>query len=275
MSWKSLFESARLAADTSDAQQHWWRETRAMIERANPAIYWYPGSGNDLTPLVLDAPNNPTGQRLFPVAGPQQKRPIILWMNDYAPDHGSFPAGYRGPADCNHEVWQRLGAMVALAGQPTELTVPPPDGCLGKPIAMRFFRATLTNDDIGTRERPAEGDEYTVIYSPVESESLLRSVFVPHRLAVEVVALIRQGGFSYQRPFFGGEPLQQYTDLPRILAESADAVGRVTAYVVDRDDWQLDNYRQSAMRLDDWGAHGARLFVRDGTELATRLHRED
>jgi hypothetical protein len=100
---------------------------------------------------------------------------------------------------------------------------------------------------------------------------LLRSVFLPHGLAIEVVTLIRQGGFACQRPFFGGERFQQYTDLPRALADSGAAVGNVAAYIVDRDDWQLDGYRECAVRLDDWGAHGARLFVREGSQLVREL----
>jgi hypothetical protein len=30
---------------------------------ASPDIYWYLGSGTDLAPLILDVPNNPTGER--------------------------------------------------------------------------------------------------------------------------------------------------------------------------------------------------------------------
>ena len=253
MAWESLFNSARLIENSGPAPGFSWGEARTAIERAGPAIYWYPGSGNDLTPLVLDVPGNRTGGRLFPLAGSGQRRPLILWMSDYAPAYRNFPADHRGPADWNGEVWDRLGARVEVIGQPIKLVVPSfeaPNAC----INLAIFRARVTNDAVAWHRRPADGDEYTVIFSHAESEWLVRSVFAPDRLAIAVVALIRQGGFSCQRPFYGHEGgFQQYTDLPRLLASCSESVGDVAAYIVDRDDWQLDGYRESDARLADGG----------------------
>lgn len=66
---------------------------RLAAMKAAPMIYWYPGCGTDLSPLILDVPNNPTGQRLYRInaAAADQSAPIVLWMNDYSAHQDGFP----------------------------------------------------------------------------------------------------------------------------------------------------------------------------------------
>jgi hypothetical protein len=108
------------------------------------------------------------------------------------------------------------------------------------PIRLRLFHVRVTNDNRAAhRQRATRGDRYLAIFSPAESEELLRSAILPHRLHVDVVALIRQGGLSGQRPLYPYmKPFQQYTDLPQLLGNLAGEIGHVAGYVVDRCDWR-------------------------------------
>jgi hypothetical protein len=68
-----------------------------------PEVYWYPGCGQDFCPLLFDTPNNPLGFRLMRVENHQtekadcirlnesDKKPVILWMNDYLDTYTDFP----------------------------------------------------------------------------------------------------------------------------------------------------------------------------------------
>lgn len=58
---------------------------RLAAVKSAPVIYWYPGCGTDLSPLILDVPNNPAGQHLCRInaAADDQSARIALWMNDY------------------------------------------------------------------------------------------------------------------------------------------------------------------------------------------------
>lgn len=275
MSWKSLFEAARPGEPLAPRDAKWWAELRGAIEAAEPAIFWYPGSGEDFTPLVLDVPNNPAKQRIFPLTGPREQRPLMLWMNDYAPDYAQLPKR-RGHCSqsANAQLWKRLRADVAVMRRRVHLTLPADRQPSGHgPIHLRLFEVRVTNDSqAAQRQRPSRGDRYTVIFSPAESAQLLRSVIVKHRLHVELVALIRQGGLSGQRPMYPYmKPFQQYTDLPLLLDSFGGEIGHVAGYVVDRCDWRLRGYIETSLRVDKWGADGARLFVREGSDLALRL----
>ncbi|HVC97971.1 MAG TPA: hypothetical protein VND64_30145 [Pirellulales bacterium] len=276
MSWKTLFDAARPDEHLSSRQQKRWDELRGAIEGSEPAIFWYAGSGTDMMPLVIDVPNNPAKQRLFPLVEERQRRPLILWMNDYDPYYADFPRARWRPCEhsSNGQLWKRLGANVEKKGRPIDLTFPrDAQRRDDRPVRLRFFHVRVTNDGrAGPRRRPEGGDQYTVVFSPSESEDLLRSLLAPHRLRIEMVALVRQGGLSGQRPAHGFEkPFQQYTGVPRLLGNLAAAVGQVSGYVVDREDWSLEGFREVAIRLDDWGADGARLFVRDGSDLAAAV----
>ena len=94
------------ASDTD--QSHILRSLLANAERQTAEIYWYPGGGSDLTPLLL-MPENSVFQRKGFQPEVETHSPLLLWITDLAPvdrlleDSRSLSKSYR-------ELWQRLGA---------------------------------------------------------------------------------------------------------------------------------------------------------------------
>jgi hypothetical protein len=126
-------------------------------------------------------------------------------------------------------------------------------------VPVAVFRVRISG---GTRgyERPTEGDLYTVLFSPMESELLLRHVFVPHAIPVRVVALQRQGGFSVQRSHFGLGDFEQYSDIPRLLGQHEPQLGRIDAYLVDHE-VEIPGYEPWGNPMPYWGIEGTRMWV--------------
>lgn len=215
-------------------------------------------------PLVLDAPNNRTGKRLYPLQGPQQDRKLILWMNDYLDCYTSAPSGFRPHYDTPASE-QALGLAVTVVGNISRFKILAPNRCPSAATPMTIFRGQVTGGS-SLHRRPTEGDLYTVIFSAADSEQLFRCVFAPHRLQVRVVALQRQGGYSCQRAFFQSHrPFEQYQDVPRILTENERLVGKVEAYLVDHD-VEIPGYRAITKPLLHWGSDGTRMWVPEATE---------
>ncbi len=253
MAWRKLIE--RLAPLSVDNRLAWQNLSDKLI-KDNPAVYWYPGAGLDLTPLALDLPDNPTGERLFPLSGQEQKRGIILWLNDYADwcnvEQPAFDFGFS-----KDEIHGELGAALDGVEPVGSFSLATTDYQTGQQanVPVAFFTACIRGG-YNLHRRPESGDRYCFAFSAVESEALLRQVFVPNKIQIRVVALIRQGGFSMQRPDF-----KQYRDLPGILRKNKAAVGRVKAFLVDRDDLTIPGYGPSNHVMPHWGAGGTRLWL--------------
>lgn len=267
MSWQTLIDSAQRSPtmwamndNVAVAAENLLNE----LANASPNIYWYPGSGDDLTPIVLDAPNNRTGKRLYPLRGNQQNEPLILWMSDYADHLVNFPTGPwnrhislenagHAPVEAQLEIIEPIHRFF-IPGQ----TV----GNLGRlfTIPMAVFTVRVSGGH-ERYERPAGGDIYTIVFTPAESRILLNQVFLPHGLQIRVVALQRQGGC--QAAHFLQDGFEQYRDLPRLLAEHIDILGRVEAYLVDHN-VRVPDYHMAdhfPMPLMAWGVEGTRVWV--------------
>jgi hypothetical protein len=205
---------------------------------ASPDIYWYPGSGTDLSPLILDVPNNPTGERLYRIndSDSDRKKPILLWMNDYSSHQPTFPRPgpmgihySRGSAALKWEYfgddkwrgWSRYDTKIEVSHHQERYL-------FRNQIAITLFTVTVRNQHQGPHTRPAHGDRYLVVYSNCASHELLQHVLLPYALRPRCVALIRQGGFSGQLHY------EQYIDLPSWLSErSSELGGPVDLYVID------------------------------------------
>ena len=173
-----------------------------------PQIYWYPGCGTDLSPLILDVPNNPTGRRLYRTntAKEDQSAPIVLWMNDYSTHQDGFPRPGPIAVHYSHETgsfrweysgddkwrgWNRYETWLSVERHQERYVF---EG----EIPVCLFTVTVRNKNQGHHTRPAEGDRYLVIYSNCASHELLGKVLAPFGIRPICVALIRQGGFSSQ-----------------------------------------------------------------------------
>jgi hypothetical protein len=256
MSWKTLIDSmVQLPMEDDIVGCNRNEQTLKEVLEVDPAIYWYPGSGNDLAPLVLDVPRNPTKRRLFPLHGARQGKPLLLWMNDYNDSFAGFPdqREYRvklGDVQATVEITESPGRSVIPAGRP-------PGNKRATAIPVTVFKARVMGVEPARRRRsvrPPGGDLYTVFYSAAESENLLRSIFVPHCIPIQVVALVRQGGFSDQRLHF-----EQYQDIKRLLENFRSKVGKVQAYLADNE-VQIPNYERFGQPFPGWGYNGVQMW---------------
>ncbi len=250
-----------------------------------PSLYWYPGSGKDLSPLAFDVPGNPTGQRLLRLTEPSPpKDPTVLFMNDYRSDLWDFPNdGYvwTGYDDDNtkdlqtrtwgrsgHRMWDRYDTHIVLLG-PHEFYdyTFGPEGEWRIPIALG--RAIVTNNHPGPAKRPHFGDEYLVIFSCVESHKLFQEVILKFGLHIRALALIRQGGFSGQLNY------DQYTDVPAWVMAHADELGGPPEFVfADSQGQRDDGAKPLCPAMSDyeyvggpvtWGWAPCRAYARPGT----------
>ena len=176
-----------------------------------PDIYWYPGSGDDLTPLLLDVPNNPTGRRLCRMNDNTDQNPVLLWMNDYSEFYQKYPDDTvlgKKLESCYPEIWQDYNATFTLGHHRERYPV-------NDEITITLFTVIVQNQDQGEHTRGAEGDEYLVCFSNCVSSKLLKQIFTPFRLRIWTAALIRQGGFS------GQTGNGQYFDVPGEIYQAA------------------------------------------------------
>jgi hypothetical protein len=255
------------------------RERLTRLQKA-PDIYWYPGCGSDLSPLILDVPNNPTGERLYRVNATSldQAQPIVLWMNDYSSYQPGFPRP--GPIQVSYDRvsaafrweisrddrwrgWNQYDTALEIHRHQERYL-------FEDELPLTFFTVTVKNRNQGIHTRPDLGDKYLVIYSNCASHELLRRVLLPFGIRPRCVALIRQGGFSGQLHY------EQYIELPAWLAErEADLGGPVDLYVIDAygQDLKFKRPLSEAIAHYDyrggpvpWGWSPCRAFGRPGLQ---------
>lgn len=201
-----------------------------------PAIYWYPGSGMDFKPLILDTPNNPTGRRLFRLSDPDHSAdPILFWMNDHGSYLATEPQSKTVKADFSwsddddylfsenrqYERWGKYGASLDIA-QRRE------DYLFRNVTPVTLFTVTVRNENQESKNRPAAGDTYLMLFSQTASHALFEELIFPLRLNVVCTILAAQGGFSGQLRGF-----EQYRDIPKLLRKCEDELGPVDIYLLD------------------------------------------
>ena len=243
----------------------------SRLQRA-PHIYWYPGCGSDLSPLVLDVPNNPTGERLYRLGGTltSDSIPLVLWMNDHSKYQDLFPRPGEIKVEFNEyrlyqtdrwRYWEDYRARLEV-GKHQE------NYLFEGEIPIKLFSVTLHNTNQGKHSRPTQGDRYLVIYSNCASHELFRRVLLPFAIRPRCVALIRQGGFSSQLHY------EQYIDLPAWLVERENELtGPVDMYIIDAYGQDLKFKRPLAKAIEHydyrggpvpWGWRPCRAFGRPG-----------
>jgi len=201
-----------------------------------PSIYWYPGSGMDFKPLILDVQNNPTGRRLFRLNDPDySKDPILFWMNDHssylaeAPEAKTLKASYCWPMDKDepqgedehYNKWGRYGTYLDIAEKRE-------DYVYAAKTPVTLFTVNVRNENQSSKNRPDGGDTYLVIFSNTASHALFEELIFPLRLNVVCTVLAAQGGFSSQLRGF-----EQYRDIPKLLRKCEDELSPVDLYLLD------------------------------------------
>jgi hypothetical protein len=210
--------------------------------RRPPSVYWYPGSGDDLRPLVLDVPNNALGRRLFRTSSPDlEGDPVIFWMNDYYHSYAAFPnLGAEAsevpypPAWLPEEErlplvhrwdqwfgWGRYESTLKIAEQVERYV-------FRDRLPITLFTVNVKNIDQGKNNRPAEGDTYLVVFSNVPSHVLFEEAILPLRLNVTCVLLAKQGGFAGEICNYN-----QYEQIPTLVRAFEPELGPVDLYLID------------------------------------------
>ncbi len=242
MDWQTFWQNLRNQA--LDAQQgDSLLEQLASFDQPLDA-FWYPGSGDDLTPLMLDVPNNPAGRRLLRLNGKPQSNPVLFWMNDYSEDYQHFPGDDllgRHWKSCYPELWEEYQARAVFGRQRERYR-------LNQDIVITLFTVTVYNQDQGAHDRDAGGDEYLVCFAHCTSEQFLEQVIGPLNIHLWAVALIRQGGCSGQlgRGHYFGLPM----DIGSVVVKQAVYRARIAGKVneqgrIPREDWHKE-------RVDYW-----------------------
>lgn len=187
-------------------------------------LYWYPGSGSDLTPLLFDVPNNPSGRRLLRVSKNNGRSPVLLWMNDYWDEYEHFPQQEllgRDYVPAYSDLWNHYGTVARVGSLKENYE-------LDSGIPLALFTVSVWNRPGGSHFRGDAGDEYLVVFSHCDSEVLLDQAFIKYGIPISTVALIKQGSFSGQRQGFF-----QYVDIPIEIQKAREHVGQVDYWVID------------------------------------------
>ncbi len=230
---------------------------------SSPDIFWYPGSGKDMVPLLLDVPNNPTHRRLYRINQSPKEKPFLYWMNDYCENLNDFPEdhllGQKLVPEYN-DLWEENASTVVIGKNKEQYR-------FDNNITITLFTACVKNQIEGKHSRGETGDEYLICFSSCESERLLKKVFAPYHFHLSIIALIRQGAFSGQRSNF-----HSYTNLPDSVVKLEEKIGIVNFWAIDLYG-QNDEKMPLAKSLSEyeyiggplkWGWPPARLYGRPG-----------
>jgi hypothetical protein len=225
---------------------HHNQELLDQLRNLNPEIYWYPGSGKDYTPLMLDAPNNPTGRRLFR-NNASDDHPLLLWMTDINGMDPRYGLGYQSVEELYSSaasVHPKIKIEQYMCGD----------------IYVLLFAAHVRNSNQGKYSRPADGDDYIVIFTGCDAIDNFHSIFEKYNIDISVISLIKQKNL--------------YKDVPEIVRNSK-VVNDVDFWIVDQSG--VDDLINTFPELQyiggpvPWGRVAARLFARN----SVNYNRED
>lgn len=230
-------------------------------------VVWYPGSGFDAGPCLTDIDRNPLRSHLH---RPDGRGALWLWMNDYAPH---VIAGFNEQHPPLHgfedsAAMERLGILGVAArvvdrirhpqfDQARRLTqelarrAPWPDLCLPDWDVARLEITVRRRVQVSGDGRE---DIYTALFSPFDSEAMVRCVFQPADLRLAAMVLLKlRGGFSGTRRGFDHHSLTFLKMVQRRL-------GLPNHVVVDQDPgkspWTREPFVDSGRSIVGWKSIG-------------------
>ena len=249
MCWKELTE----AIDTSMCPD-WLQPELEKLAAQNTPLYWYPGCGRDFSPVLFDRGAEPL-KRIFPVG---QDNALLLMSDAEEVCDIAEP----GRKDANLESWHKSYAIKVRKSWSGSLNG----------LTISFMRVAVTVAEGAPRE-------YVVIYMPHDTQRVCADFIDKFNLDVDVVAIIRQGGFSRQLPGF-----DTCTDLlpllnsrgravPYCLHDGTIDIEPARAVGPDEDEWahpaaddgvlRTHGYIPTTLTVPQWGAGGVRLWRKD------------
>lgn len=250
MPWPELLDkvTAAPASRPCSGEPSGALELLDAIRSEQPPVVWYPGSGEDFTPLLFasaDAPDECRLGRFLSGRSSKGEANLVVWMNDFSEHFLGFPeqADYR----LNHS-GQEETIKVEKVGR---FAIPVASLAHGQRIhiPLAVFQATV-----------GQGAPVTVLFSPAESRTLLECVLLLYAVPIKIVAIVNQSSLGPERMGF-----DHYKDLPQILSATNGQL--VEAYLIDNRyaDLTVPGYYRTGFDCN-WGICGTDLWRKsDGT----------
>lgn len=255
MPWPELLDNvvAAAASRPCSGEPSGAMELLDAIRTEQPLVVWYPGSGEDFTPLLFasaDAPDECRLGRFLTGRSSQGEANLVVWMNDLNEKLSGFPEQDRYQIKRSE---QGETVKVEKVGRFDIPLASPPDGPPGNHLSLTVFQATV-----------GQGAPVTVLFSSAESRTLLECVLLPYAVPVKIVAIVNQSSFGLGRHGF-----DHYKDLPQIL--SATNGQMVEAYLIDNRDADLTvpGYYRTGFDCH-WGQGGTDLWRKSDGNLKRR-----
>jgi len=222
-----------------------------------PPIFWFPGSGIDLKPAILDA-QVPLFSKHLLTKKAEPGCPLLL-MNDYNVFLDPFLDSDNRSAlrERPYYTWEQHPNLFEVIESENELSwlnvkyrwrpssqgVEPDnyllaaDLKLGKQVEHYLHNEvipisilTLDVKERAIREQQIKdwSKQYLLMFSSAPSHQLFQELIFPIKAHISAVLLAEQGGFSQQIRGF-----EQYRDVPNLLGMTEEELGQVETFILD------------------------------------------
>lgn len=211
----------------------------------NASIYWYPGSGDDLVPVLLDRPDNFTGRRLWNGSS-ISTNDVVLWMNDYSDCEPWFlqPTDQYVVPESYQEIWKRFHGKIRIESV-TQFNF----DVFGSDAKHWLIQASISRRLYGA-------SRVVFIFSKIESEHLIKYVFLKLGFTIHCIALISQAGFGQR------EGRQQYSFIPKLIERALHYGFELpSAYIADQQFKTPLGYSLDKDHLVEGWGHGAAYWI--------------
>lgn len=241
-------------------------------------LYWYPYSGFDLTPVVLDLPTNKTKRHLLSVR--EGGMPLVLSDADEgfgdvvvngATNGRGTARDYRIPYSDLHKELHHSVRTIPESRIFGEFHFKNQDGPVSKFPAL-LFQVSVHTQGVkkATFRHQEENPKWiTAIHAPTHA---LLQAFIGSRIEVETLAIVRVGGFAQNSslpeirdifPAMFAQP--NHPIFPRYLITD----GSFFSHFRNGKVLEQANFVETQLRMEGWGYDAVRLYNVERADMGT------